>query len=145
MYQLNHSWSCMKTYQLQMFQSIIVMQVLHIFYQFSCSSLNPLDQLNIFKRNDDVVCIACWFFAVAGEPWRQCRQQGVVFFDVRTPLKWCCYQNGCVVGYYGDCLLADAVGAGDDASHRPPRFSNIISYDQQHGNAATWRNQIRLI
>jgi len=31
----------MKTHQPQMFQPIIVMQVLHIFYQFSCSSLNP--------------------------------------------------------------------------------------------------------
>jgi len=40
----------MKTHQSQMFQSIIVMQVLHIFYQFSCSSLNPLDQLNIFSK-----------------------------------------------------------------------------------------------
>jgi len=33
-----------------MFQSIILMQVLHIFYQFSCSSLNPLDQLDIFSK-----------------------------------------------------------------------------------------------
>jgi len=40
----------MKTHQPQMFQSIIVMQVLHIFYQFSCLSLNLLDQLIIFSK-----------------------------------------------------------------------------------------------
>jgi len=36
----------MKTHQPQMFQSIILMQVLNIFYQFSCLFLNPLDQFN---------------------------------------------------------------------------------------------------
>jgi len=40
----------MKTHQPQVIQSITVMQVLHIFYQFSCLSLNPLDQLNIFSK-----------------------------------------------------------------------------------------------
>ena len=52
MYQLNHSWSFLyedtSAHQSQMFQSIIVMQVIHIFYQFSLwtPSINSIFFLN---------------------------------------------------------------------------------------------------
>jgi len=63
--------------------------------------------------------------------WQEARSSIV---SVRKPLNWCCYRNCCVVGYCGDRLLADAVGAGDDdAFIALQRYSNIISYDQQHG------------